>query len=184
MFDVKNYEEKFNSVVVHFEDELKKVRIGRAHPGQLDGVKVEVYGTLMPINQVASVSAPEPQLLQITPFDPSNIRSICDAIRAEQSLGFNPSDDGRLIRIPVPQLTEERRKQLVKQTSEKVEEARIGLRNIRQDIFKEIKRGKDAKEMSEDDAKRAEKAIDALMASVNNKIDEIFKLKEKEILKV
>ena len=184
MFDIKPYQEKFNLTVTHFEDELKKVRTGRAHPSQLDGIKVEVYGAIMPINQVASISAPEPQLLQITPFDPSNIQAICASIRADQAMGFNPSDDGRTIRVPVPPLTEERRKQIVKQTSEKVEEARIGLRNIRQDAIKDVKRKKDAKEMSEDDAKRAEKTIDAALAVVNSKIDEIFREKEKEILKV
>lgn len=184
MFDIKIYEEKFNLVVVHFEEELKKIRTGRAHPSQLDGIKVEVYGALMPINQVASIAAPEPQLLQITPFDPSNIQAICSSIRANQGLGFNPSDDGRIIRVPVPPLTEERRKQLVKQTGEKVEEAKIGLRNIRQDALKDIKRKKDAKEMSEDDAKRSEKAVDGVMATVTAKIEEIFKLKEKEILKI
>lgn len=184
MFDIKVYEEKFKSVVVHFEEELKKVRTGRAHPSQLDGIKVEIYGTLMPVNQVASIAAPEPQLLQITPFDPSNIQSICGAIRANQSLGFNPSDDGRIIRVPVSPLTEERRKQLVKQTSEKVEEAKIGLRNVRQDALKDIKRKKDAKEMSEDEAKRFEKAVDSSMSDVVAKIEDIFKAKEVEILKV
>lgn len=184
MFDMTPYEEKFNLTVMHFEEELKKVRTGRAHPSQLDSIKVEVYGVLSPINQVASISAPEPQLLQVTPFDPSNIQAICAAVRADQAMGFNPSDDGRTIRIPVPPLTEERRKLLVKQTSEKVEEAKIGLRNIRQDALKDVKRKKDAKEMSEDEAKRIEKTIDATLATMNSKIDEIFREKEKEILKV
>jgi len=184
MFDIKPYEEKFNLAVAHFEEELKKVRTGRAHPSQLDGLKVEVYGTLMPINQVASISSPEPQLLQVTPFDPSNIQLICAAIRANQDMGLNPSDDGHIIRIPVPPLTEERRKMLVKQTGEKVEEARIALRNIRQDALKDAKRKKDAKELSEDEAKRIEKTIDSTLTNINNKIDDIFRLKEKEILKV
>jgi len=184
MFDIKPYEEKFNLTVAHFAEELKKVRTGRAHPSQLDSIKVEVYGVLSPINQIASISAPEPQLLQVTPFDPSNIQSICAAVRADQAMGFNPSDDGRTIRIPVPPLTEERRKLLVKQTSEKVEDARIGLRNIRQDALKDLKRKKDAKEMSEDEAKRTEKTIDANLAIMNSKVDEIFREKEKEILKV
>jgi ribosome recycling factor len=104
------------------------------------------------------------------------------AIRADRALGLNPSDDGRIIRVPIPPLTEERRKQIVKQTSEKVEEARIALRNIRQEAYKEIKRLKDAKEMSEDDQKRSEKAIDDLVSDSNNKLDGAFKEKEKEIL--
>lgn len=184
MFDTKPYENKFEQAVAHFEEELKKVRTGRAHPNQLDSVKVEVYGSIMPLNQVANITAPEAQLLQITPFDPGNMQSIVSAIRDNQSLGFNPSDDGRVIRVPVPALTEERRKQLVKQTSEKVEETRIALRNIRQDALKEAKRKKDSKELSEDDVKRVEKVIDGIMTSVNMKIDEIFKAKEKDILTI
>jgi len=184
MFDTKLYEEKFELALMHFEDELKKVRTGRAHPGQLEGIRVEVYGSLMPLKQVANITAPEAQLLQITPFDPGNIQAISAAIRADQSLGFNPSDDGRLIRVPVPALTEERRKGLVKQASEKVEEARITLRNIRQDALKEAKRLKEAKELSEDDVKRIEKGIDDDVAQNNSKIDEIFRAKEKDILTI
>jgi ribosome recycling factor len=184
MFDTKLYETKFEQAIVHFEEELKKVRVGRAHPGQLDSIKVESYGTLMPINQVANVTAPEAQMLLVTPFDPGNIQSIVSAIRADQSLGFNPSDDGRVIRVPVPPLTEERRKLLVKQLSEKVEETRIALRNIRQDALKEAKRKKEAKELSEDDVKRAEKSIDNLMSGFNLKLDSIFKAKEKDILTI
>lgn len=184
MFDTKPYEEKFRLAVVHFEEELKKVRTGRAHPGQLDGIKAEVYGTLMPLNQVANVTAPEPQMLQITPFDPNNIQLISAAIRADQSLGFNPSDDGHTIRVPVPPLTEERRKQLVKQTGEKVEEAKIALRGIRQDALKDAKHKKESKELSEDDLKRIEKDIDSNMAKANIKIEELFLLKERDVLKI
>lgn len=182
MFDTKPYEDRFNAAVAHFEDELKKVRTGRAHPNMLDNISVEAYGQRMPLNQVANVTAPEAQLLTLTPFDPANLPAISAAIRADQSLGLNPSDDGRVVRVPIPPLTEERRKLLVKQTGEKVEEARIQLRNIRQDAFKEFKRAKDAKEMSEDDLKRAEKAIDDSMSRINTQIDTIFKDKEKEIL--
>lgn len=182
MFDTKSYEEKFSAVVAHFEDELKKVRTGRAHPSMLDSVLVEAYGQKMPLNQVANVSAPEPQLLTITPFDPSTIQVIAAGIRQDQSLGLNPSDDGRVIRVPIPPLTEERRKLLVKQTSEKVEEARIALRNVRQDALKDAKRKKDAKELSEDDLKGVEKTIDASIAAFNGKLDAAFKDKEKDIL--
>lgn len=168
----------------HFQEELKKVRTGRAHPSMLDSIKVEVYGSLMPLNQAANITVPEPQLLQITPFDPSNLQTIVGAIRADQSLGLNPSDDGRVVRVPVPPLTEERRRQLVKQTSEKVEEARIALRNIRQDALKDAKRKKDAKELSEDDVKAVEKAIDRLMAMYQEKIEEAFKVKEQDILTI
>ena len=184
MLDTKQYEDRFNAAVSHFEDELKKVRTGRAHPSMLDSISVEVYGQRMPLNQVANVTAPEAQMLTVTPFDPSNLQAIVAAIRADQAMGLNPSDDGRLVRVPVPALTEERRKQIVKQTSEKVEEARIALRNIRQDGFKEAKRLKDAKELSEDDQKRAEKSIDESMSDSNARIETIFKEKEKEILTI
>jgi ribosome recycling factor len=184
MFDTQPYEDKGESAVAYFADELKKVRTGRAHPSMLDSLTVEVYGQKVPLNQAANISAPEPQLLQITPFDPSNVQIIAAAIRADQSLGFNPSDDGRVVRVPVPALTEERRKQLVKQTHEKVEEARIALRNIRQDALKDAKRKKEAKELTEDDVKEVEKVIDAFVASMNTKIDELFQAKEKDILTI
>lgn len=184
MFSTDPYEEKMTLALAHFEDELKKVRTGRAHPGMLEGVNIEVYGQKMPLNQVANITAPEPQLLQITPFDPSNVQLIAAAIRGNQSLGLNPSDDGRIVRVPIPALTEDRRKQLVKQTSEKVEEAKIALRNIRQDALKDAKRKKDAKELSEDDVKRAEKDIDLFMVDFQGKIEIAFKAKEKDILTI
>lgn len=182
MFDLKSFEGRFTHAVDHFGEELKKVRTGRAHPSMLDSVQVEAYGSMMPLNQVANVTTPEPQLLTVTPFDPSNLQAIAAAIRADQALGLNPSDDGRLVRVPIPPLTEERRRQIVKQTSEKVEEARIALRNVRQDALKEAKRLKDAKEMTEDDLKRTEKQIEDLMSHYNGQIETLFKDKEKEIL--
>jgi len=184
MFDTKSYEEKFANAVEHFTEELKKVRTGRAHPSMLDSISVEVYGQRMPLNQVANVMAAEAQMLTITPFDPSSIQVISAAIHADQSLGLNPSDDGRIIRVPIPALTEERRKQLVKQTGEKVEEARIALRAIRQDALKEAKRLKDNKDLSEDDVKRVEKGIDDEVTKYNSQIDILFKDKEKDILTI
>ncbi|MDB5177670.1 MAG: frr, ribosome recycling factor [Candidatus Saccharibacteria bacterium] len=184
MFDTDDYELKMTAALSHFEEELKKVRTGRAHPGMLEGVMVEVYGTKVPLNQAANITAPEPQLLQITPFDPANMSAITSAIRDDQSLGFNPSDDGRIIRVPVPALTEERRHQMVKQAGEKVEEARITLRNVRQDAFKEAKRKKEVKELSEDDVKRIEKEIDGLMSEYNQKLEAAFRDKEKDILTI
>lgn len=184
MFDTTPVEQKMNSAFAHFEEELKKVRTGRAHAGMLDSVQVEVYGTRMPLNQAANITAPEPQMLLVTPFDPSNISVITAAIRDNQGLGFNPSDDGRVVRVPVPALTEERRKMLVKQTSEKVEEVRIAMRTIRQDALKDAKRMKDAKELSEDDVKRVEKEIDRLMADTQQRVDEAFKAKERDILTI
>lgn len=184
MFDTNTYELKMQSALDHFEGELRKVQTGRAQPSMLDGIKVEVYGTQMPLNQAANITAPEPQLLQITPFDPSNINAISTAIRNDQSLGLNPSDDGRVVRVPVPALTEERRKMLVKQASEKVEEARIGIRAARQDALQDARRQKDAKTLTEDDIKVVEKEIDRLVAEYQAKVETVFKTKEQDILKV
>lgn len=184
MFDTKPYQVKMEQALEHFRDDLKKIRTGRAHPDMLDEVKVEAYGTTMPLNQVANVTVPEPQLLQITPFDPSQLQEIVTAIRNDQSLGFNPADDGRVVRVPIPPLTEERRHQILKLAGEKGEAARIALRVIRQDAQKDAKRRKDAKELSEDDVKRAEKEIDNLMSEYQGKIEADFKVKEKEILTI
>lgn len=184
MFDTKPVEEKMNHALVHFEDELKKVRTGRAHPDMLDSIIVEAYGSRVPLNQVANITVPEPQLLQVNPFDPSNIQQIVTAIRDDQTLGFNPSDDGRIVRVPVPALTEERRRDMVKQLGDKVEQCRIAMRQIRQDTFKDAKRRKEAKELSENDVVRIEKEVDKLMADYQSKIDETFKAKEKEVMTV
>lgn len=173
-----------NLALSHFEDQLKKVRTGRSHPDILKDVVIEMYGQRMAMNQVANVTAPEAQMLIVTPYDPSGIQVIANAIRNDPSLGFNPSDDGRVVRVPIPALTEERRKQLVKQTLEKVEEVRIALRNIRQDALKEVKRKKEAKELSEDDAKRIDKEFDKLMTEYQEKINAVFKSKEKDILTI
>lgn len=184
MFDTKHYEQRMDGAFEHFAEELKKIRTGRAHPDMLNGVVVDAYGTKMPLNQVANITTPEPQQLLVTPFDPSNISAITGAIRDNQSLGFNPSDDGRVVRVPVPALTEERRRDMVKLLGEKVEECRIALRNVRQDGIKDAKRKKDAKELSEDDVRSVEKEFDKLMADYQAKIEQAFKAKEAEVMTV
>lgn len=184
MFDTKPYETKMDQAIEHFGEELKKVRTGRAHPDMLASVVVEAYGQKMPLNQVANVTAPEPQMLLVSPFDPSNITAITAAIRDDQSLGFNPSDDGRVVRVPIPALTEERRREMVKQLGDKVEECRIALRNVRQDGLKDAKRRKESKELSEDDVRAVEKKFDRIMADRQSRIDEMFKAKEQEVLTI
>lgn len=181
MFDTKQYEVRMQNALEHFESELTKVRTGRAHPDMLSSVMVEAYGTPMPLNQVANVTTPEAQLLQISPFDPSNVKAIADAIRTS-NLGFNPSDDGRIVRVPIPALTEERRREMVKMLGDKVEDCRIAMRTIRQDALKDAKRMKDNKELSEDDVKAIEKGIDDDMKVFQGKIDDAFKAKEKEVM--
>jgi ribosome recycling factor len=182
MFDTKPYEEKMNQAFARFEDNLKKVRTGRAHPGMLDGVTVEVYGSKMPLNQVANILAPEAQLLQVTPFDPTNLKAVVAAIRDDQNLGFNPSDDGRIVRIPVPQLTTERRQQIAKQLGEKVEECRIALRGVRHDALKAAKKAKDDKDIPENEAQRAERVVDQLMSDIQARLEAAAKAKETEIM--
>lgn len=181
MFDVAEDRKKMEAVIERFKNEMKKVRTGRAHPDMLSGVKVEVYGQYMPLNQVANITAADATLLVITPFDPSNIQAIASAIRADQSLGLNPADDGRIIRVPIPALTEERRKEIVKNASAKVEEAKVAIRNAREDARKAIKNTED---MSEDIKKRAEKEIDDLTKEFNDKIEAEFKAKSEEIMKL
>ena len=181
MFDVVEDRKKMEAVIERFKNEMKKVRTGRAHPDMLSGIKVEVYGQYMPLNQIANITAADATLLVITPFDPSNIQAIAAAIRADQSLGLNPADDGRIIRVPIPALTEERRKEIVKNASAKVEDAKVAIRNAREDARKTIK---NAEDMSEDIKKRAEKEIDDLTKEFNDKIEAEFKAKSEEIMKI
>lgn len=181
MFDTNEYRKKMDGVILRFREEMKKVRTGRAHPDMLSGVKVEAYGQFMPLNQVANVTAADATLLVITPFDPGNIAAISAAIRADQSLGLNPSDDGRVVRVPIPALTEERRKEIVKTASTKVEEAKVAFRNVREDARKALK---GAEDLSEDVKKRAEKEIDDLTKEFNDKVDTEFKAKSEEIMKL
>lgn len=181
MFDTKEDRKKMESVVERFDNEMKKIRTGRAHPDMLAGVKVEAYGQLTPLNQVANITAADATLLIVTPFDPTNLKSISEAIRGDQSLGLNPADDGRVIRVPIPALTEERRKEIVKQASAKVEEAKVAFRNIREDARKAVKI---AAEMGEDVKKRAEKEIDELTKEFSDKVDTAFKDKSEEIMKI
>ncbi len=184
MSDTNPYKERIELAYLHFEDELKKIRTGRAHSSMLESILVEVYGSKMPLNQIANVTAPEAQLLLVSPFDPSNIKAITTAIREAQALGLNPVDDGRLIRVPVPQLTTERRQQIAKQLGEKVEECRIALRNVRHDALKDAKKSKDDKQLTEDDYKRAEKTLDSFMADMQTKLERAAKAKEQEIMTV
>ena len=181
MFDHLEYQQAMEGVIERFKSEMQKVRTGRAHPDMFSGIKVEAYGQYMPHSQVANITAADATMLLITPFDPSTIQAIASAIRADQTLGLNPADDGRVVRVPVPPLTEERRKEIVKTASTKVEEAKVALRKVRDDARKELKAADD---LSEDVKKRGEKEIDDLIKKFSNKIDELFKIKESEIMKI
>lgn len=176
--------QKFNDAVAHFTEAAKKLRTGRAHPSMLEKVIVEVYGQPTPLQHAATISAVDPQLLQISPFDPGNISAITNAIASDQSLGLNPSDDGRIIRVPIPPLTEERRMQIVKQLSEEVEKCNITFRSIRHDALKAIDQAEKDKEISQDDQKRFKSSIEDALAKAKTSLDQSAKEKEAEIMKV
>jgi len=182
--DITSVTEKAKVALSHFEDELKKIRTGRANAAMLDGVMVEAYGQPTPLNQVATVSTPEATLIQLTPFDPNNLQAITQAIRDNQGLGLNPTDDGRVIRVPIPPLTEERRREIAKQLSGKAEESMIRLRNVRHEAREDAEKQKKNKEMSQDDFSRFEKQLDELMADYKAKIETLSKAKEAEIMTV
>jgi len=150
----------------------------------LDGITVSAYGTQMPLNQVANVTAPEARLLQITPFDPNNLQAIASAIRDNPTLGLNPSDDGRVVRVPVPALTEERRREYVKVLGGKVEECMIAIRGSRREAMDEVEAAKKDKAIGEDDAKRLERQIDEAMNKVRADVEAAAKAKEAEIMTV
>lgn len=175
---------KFDTAVGHYGEQLKTLRTGRASAAMLDGVTVEAYGQQMPLNQVANVTAPEAQLLQITPFDPNNIQAIASAIRDNPSLGLNPSDDGRVVRVPIPALTEERRRDIVKQLGSKQEDALVALRNIRREALDVIDQAKRDKDLGEDDAKRYASQVEDATKAAQAQIESASKAKETEIMTV
>jgi len=163
--------------------ELSTVRTGKASPSLLDLVKVDAYGQQMPLNQLAQVSAPEPRLLVVQPYDPSQIDVIEKALMASD-LGLTPSNDGKVIRLPIPPLTEERRKELVRVTHKIAEEGRIAIRNIRHDANKSVQQRERNGEISEDEMHRKLKEIQDLTDEHVRKIDEMLERKEKEIMEV
>jgi ribosome recycling factor len=181
---VNSARDKFTQAVERFTDTLKTLRTGRANAAMLDGVTVEAYGTPMPLIQVASITAPEAQLLQITPFDPNNLQAIATAIRNNPTLGLNPTDDGRVVRVPIPPLNEERRRGLAKQVWQKQEECMIALRNIRHEALDTIDKAKKDKSIGEDDAKRLTIQVDDAMNQARTQAEAAAKAKEQEILTI
>jgi ribosome recycling factor len=179
---VDETKKKLQAAVEHFGEELKKIRTGRASASMLDGVMVMAYGTNMPLIQVATVTAPEAQLIQITPFDPNNLQAISSAIRDNPSLGLNPADDGRVVRVPIPPLTEERRREIAKQLGEKVEDCMITMRNARHEALKEAEQAKKDRQLTEDDLTSLKKQLDDAMTQQKGHVDAQAKAKETEIL--
>ncbi|HKD90469.1 MAG TPA: ribosome recycling factor [Terriglobales bacterium] len=174
---------RMDKAVEDFRREMAATRTGRASVHMLDGVKVEYYGEMMPLNQIAQVHAPEAQLITVQPFDPSSLAGIEKAIRSSD-LGLNPNNDGKLIRIPVPPLTEERRKEMVKHLHKVLEEHRTAVRNIRRDGLDAIKKAQKDKKITEDDERRAVEDLQKLTDDEIKKMEEMSKNKEKEVLQV
>lgn len=163
--------------------ELGKLRTGRANPDVLDSVRVDYYGTMTPLRQLAGISVPEPRLLVVKPFDRSQIKAIEKAI-VEAELGLNPQNDGEIIRLPMPSLTEERRKDLVKMARKHGEECKVAIRKARHEAKDMLDSLKDEGEASEDDADRGMKKIEEIIQSGTARVDEIISKKEKDILEV
>lgn len=176
-------EGKMDEAVTYFKTELSHVRAGKAQPSLLDGVKVDYYGSKTPLNQLANVSAPEARLLTVQPYDKSALEDIEKAIMAA-GLGLNPNNDGNIIRIPLPILSEERRKDLVKRCGEMGEDARISIRNTRRNANDEIKKTVQSESLPEDSKFEAEEEIQKHTDEHTQKVDELLEQKEKEIMTV
>ena len=162
---------------------FQSVRAGRATPSLLDRINVEYYGTMTPLNQMATVNAPEARLLTVQPYDKSSLKAIERAIQ-ESDLGLTPNNDGQIIRLQLPELTEERRRQLVKVVKGLTEDGKVALRNIRRDVMHDLKELKDAGEAGADDEHRAEEALQKLTNDKVNELDALLKNKEAEITEV
>lgn len=175
-------EEQMEKAVQHTNGELKKIRAGKAAPNMLDSIQVEYYGAPTPLNQVASVTTPDARTLMIRPFEKTIIQDIEKAIR-DSDLGFNPQNDGENIRINVPALTEERRKQLVKQVKQEIENGKVSIRNARKDVNNSLK-DLQKEGASEDDVKRAEETVQKLTDSFVAKVEDLYKKKEEELMTV
>lgn len=176
-------EERMEKAINTLTDTLVTIRTGRANPHMLDRVRVDYYGVLTPLNQMANVAVPEARMITIQPFDPSQIKSIERAI-VKADLGLNPSNDGQMIRLNIPQLTEERRKKLVRQARKEAEDCKVTIRNARRKAIQELKEAEKNSDITEDDLSDAEKDIQKLTDEQIKKVDEIIKAKEAEILEV
>lgn len=178
-----NAKARMEKVLADLQHEMAHLRTGRASVNLLDGIKIDYYGTPTPVNQVATLHVPEPFLITAQPWDASLIGPIEKAIRSSD-LGLNPSNDGKIIRIPIPQLTEERRKEFVKKLHHIAEEHRVGLRNIRRDANEHCKKLLKEKAISEDEERRSLEEIQKLTDSFMQKLEQAVKAKEKDILEV
>jgi len=177
----KDTKDKMEKAVISLKQEFSRLRTGRATPALLDGVRVEYYGSLTPLNQVANVSVPDPKMIVIQPWDQNALTAIEKAI-IKTDLGLNPQTDGKIIRVPIPSLTDERRKDLVKLVKKQGEDSKVSIRNIRRQANESIKGKEKDKTISEDDSKKAQDNIQKQTDEYIAQIDKIMQTKEKEIL--
>ena len=183
MFDEKSYNIKMDKAIEVFSKELSSLRTGRANAAMLDLVKVDVYGQQMPINQIGSITAPEPRMINIQVWDTNNV-PLVDAAIKKSDLGLNPQIDGQLIRLPVPELNEERRTELKKLIKSIGEKCKVSIRNIRREANEELKKLLKAKEIGEDEEKSSEKNVQTITDEHIKVVDEKVSLKEKEIMTI
>ncbi|WP_242681485.1 ribosome recycling factor [Tessaracoccus sp. SD287] len=176
-------ESKMKATVEHAQEDFAAIRTGRAHPAMLNKITADYYGAPTPLQQLATFQIPEARTIMITPFDRSAMTAIEKAIR-DSDLGANPSNDGNVIRVTLPALTEDRRKDYTKLAKHKAEEARVAARNIRRTAIDQLKKAQKDKEISEDDLSRAEKNLDVVTKKYTDQIDELLKGKEAELLEV
>ena len=181
---LKELQGNFEKVIEAYKRDLGKVRTGRANIALLDGVKVEYYGTMTPLNQVATLSVPDARLITIKPWEKSLVPVIEKAIKAQSQLGLNPTSDGELVRLPIPPLTQERRRELVKAIKGMAEEAKVGLRNARREANVTLKEFTDSGDVTEDDERQGLKKIQDMTDKYTGTVDEIFAKKDKEIMEV
>lgn len=180
---IKNTEEKMLKTYEVLDRDYKAVRVGRASPAVLDRITVDYYGTPTPIQQMAAISVPEPRMLQIQPWDASTLKDIEKAIQISD-IGINPQNDGRIIRLVFPPMTEERRKDVVKEVRKMAEDAKVAVRNTRRDALDKLKNMKKNSEITEDDQSNGEKKIQNLTDKYCKEVDDLAVAKEKEILEI
>ena len=183
MFDEKSHSLKMDKSIEAFSKELSSLRTGRANAAMLDLVKVDVYGQQMPINQIGSITTPEPRMINIQVWDQNNV-ALLDAAIKKSELGLNPQIDGQLVRLPIPELNEERRTELKKMIKSMGEKCKISIRNIRRDANEELKKLLKSKEISEDDEKSFEKNVQTITDKHIAIVDDKVTLKEKEIMTI
>jgi ribosome recycling factor len=183
VIDLTAAERRMKGAIDSVRSNFATIRTGRANPTLLDRIEVEVYGSRMPLRSVANVGAPEPRLLTVTPFDPTSLKNIERGIR-DSDIGLNPQNDGKILRLPIPELTEERRRELIRLARSMAEEGRVSVRNVRRDEMRDVHELRKEGEISQDDEHRAEEELQKLTNGYIQRIDAILADKEAELLEV